>query len=52
MDLYAGGRKLRLDPSSAIGKGGEADVYDVGGGMVAKIFKPPTHPDFTGLSQE
>ncbi|MDP3770868.1 MAG: hypothetical protein Q8R16_01040, partial [bacterium] len=52
MDVYASGKKIRLDPSSAIGKGGEADVYDIGGGMVAKIFKPPTHPDFTGLSQE
>jgi H/ACA ribonucleoprotein complex subunit 3 len=52
MDLYAGAKKIRLDPSQAIGKGGEADVYDIGGGMVAKIFKPPTHPDFTGLSLE
>lgn len=52
MDAYVSGKKIRLDPSTAIGKGGEADVYDIGGGMVAKIFKPPTHPDFTGLSQE
>lgn len=51
-DVYVSGKKIRLDPSVAIGKGGEADVYDIGGGMVAKIFKPPTHPDFTGLSQE
>ena len=52
MDITVNGKRMRLDPSAAIGKGGEADVYDIGGGKVAKIFKPPTHPDFTGLSQE
>lgn len=47
-----GGRKITPDPSQALGKGGEADVYivDVGGVQKAlKIFKPPTHPDIRDI---
>src|SRR5205085_3930392 len=45
-ELYVGGTRLRLDPRRAIGKGGEADVYDAGKGLALKVFKPPDHPDF------
>ncbi len=52
MDAYVSGKKIRLDPKRAIGKGGEADIFDIGGGEVAKIFKPPTHPDLSGSPHE
>ncbi len=46
MKVYVNGRAVRLQPRRAIGKGGEADVYDIGGGRALKLFKPPEHPDF------
>lgn len=52
MDVYVKGSSVRLDPKAAIGKGGEADIFDIGGGLVAKIYKPPTHPDFAGAPQD
>lgn len=48
MKVYVGRVCVRLDPSLAIGKGGEADVYDMGDGRALKLFKPPTHPDLAG----
>lgn len=51
-DVYIDGKRRRLDPAAAIGKGGEADVYDLGGGTVLKLFKPPDHPDLDGLPDE
>lgn len=45
-EIYLGGKRLRLDARNAIGKGGEADVYDIGKGQALKLFKPPHHPDF------
>jgi hypothetical protein len=48
MKVYLGGKSLRLDPARAIGKGGEADVYDIGGGRALKLFKQPEHPDLEG----
>ena len=52
MDVYLEGKKLRLDPTRAIGKGGEADVFDLGDGRVLKLFKPPEHPDYDTLPDE
>lgn len=52
MDVYVNGKKVRADPKRAIGKGGEADVFDIGNGQALKLFKPPTHPDYVGLVQE
>lgn len=43
-----GNRKVRVDPHRSIGKGGEADIYDIGGGQALKIYKTPNHPDFAG----
>lgn len=51
MEVMIGGRKLRLDPSMSIGKGGEADIF-LAAGKAVKIFKQPNHPDFKGLPNE
>ncbi len=48
-NIYLGGHRLRLDPSQAIGKGGEADIYDLGDGRALKLFKTAAHPDFAGF---
>jgi hypothetical protein len=47
MNVYVGGRRVRLDPARSIGKGGEADVFDIGGSAL-KLFKAPEHPDLAG----
>src|SRR5687768_7288980 len=47
MDIVLNGRRLRIDPAKSIGKGGEADVYQISPDQAVKIFKPPNHPDFT-----
>lgn len=44
--LLVGGRRVRVSPQQAIGKGGEADVYDIGRGLALKLFKRPDHPDY------
>ena len=46
MDVLISGRRVRLNPAKIIGSGGEAEVYDIGGEEVAKVFKSPAHPDF------
>jgi hypothetical protein len=48
VNVYIAGKSVRLDPARAIGKGGEADVYDIGGGRALKLFKQPEHPDLQG----
>ena len=40
------GKRVNFDPQKSVGKGGEADIYNLENGMVAKIFKPPNHPDY------
>lgn len=52
MDIYLKGKRIRLKPDRAIGKGGEADVYQLGSDRAIKIFKSPDHPDYQGLPQE
>ena len=47
MDLLVHDKKTKLSPSKIIGAGGEAEIYDIGKGEVAKIFKQPDHPDFS-----
>ncbi|MFN7971610.1 MAG: hypothetical protein U0166_04580 [Acidobacteriota bacterium] len=46
LKVIVGGRRVKVDPRRSIGKGGEADVYDLGGGRALKLFKPPGHPDY------
>lgn len=43
-----GGRSRQLSPAKLIGKGGEADVYDLGNGQVVKLFKRAGDPDYVG----
>ena len=50
--IYLDGQRLRLDPSQAIGKGGEADIYDLGDGRALKLFKTASHPDFAGFPDQ
>jgi H/ACA ribonucleoprotein complex subunit 3 len=52
MDVYVNGKKIRADPKRAIGKGGEADVFDIGQGKALKLFKQANHPDYQGLPKE
>lgn len=39
-------RRVSLNPSDVIGEGGEAEVFKLDAGTVAKIFKAPNHRDF------
>jgi len=52
MDVYINGKRIRADPKKAIGKGGEADVFQLDQTTALKLFKLPTHPDYQGLPQE
>jgi len=45
--VYLAGRRVTLDPKHVIGKGGEADVYDIGSETALKVFKGPQHPDYS-----
>ena len=46
--VIVGGKQVKLSPRMVIGKGGEADVYDLGNGTVLKMFKRRDDPDYTG----
>ncbi len=52
MDVYINGKRTRSDPKKAIGKGGEADIFQLDPSTVLKLFKPPSHPDYQGNPQE
>lgn len=52
MHVYIDGKRHRLDPTLAIGKGGEADVYRLSHDTAVKIYKQPDHPDFAGFPHE
>ncbi|MGK4006180.1 hypothetical protein WMF31_26410 [Sorangium sp. So ce1036] len=52
MDVYLGGKRIRLDPRASLGKGGEADVFDLGDGRALKVWKTPDHPDYAGQDAE
>lgn len=46
--VFRRGHRLQVSPTQAIGKGGEADIYDLGSGEALKLFKGPDHPDYAG----
>ncbi len=46
MYVYIDGQRINVDTNKSIGKGGEADVYDIGG-YALKLFKQPNHPDLS-----
>jgi tRNA A-37 threonylcarbamoyl transferase component Bud32 len=52
MDVYVGGKRVKVSPQASVGKGGEADVFDLGGGTVLKLWKTPEHPDYEGMPAE
>ena len=52
MDIYLNQKRIRVNPKNAIGKGGEADIYDLKNGKVLKLFKTADHPDYQLLPQE
>ncbi len=52
MVVIVRGKKITPDPRRSIGKGGEADVFDIGGGKALKLYKQPGHPDYEGLPIE
>jgi hypothetical protein len=52
LDVYVGGKRVKVSPQASVGKGGEADVFDLGGGTVLKLWKTPEHPDFEGAPAE
>lgn len=49
MDIYINSKKITLSPTKVIGKGGEADIFNIGKNKAVKIFKQPNHPDYQGL---
>ncbi|ETX07791.1 hypothetical protein [Candidatus Entotheonella palauensis] len=52
MEVYVAGKRVRFSPQDAIGKGGEADIYDLGQGVALKLYKPPEHPDFAACPEQ
>lgn len=44
-EVEVSGRRIRVDPATVVGKGGEAEVYNLGDGTVLKLWKPEDHPD-------
>jgi hypothetical protein len=44
--LVVAGRRVRITPSMLIGSGGEAEIFDVGGGIALKRFKAASHADY------
>ncbi|MDJ0533730.1 MAG: hypothetical protein QNJ70_14785 [Xenococcaceae cyanobacterium MO_207.B15] len=52
MNVYVKGKRIHLKPSQAIGKGGEAEVFNLGGDKALKLFKSPNHPDYQKFPQQ
>lgn len=50
--VFVNGKPITVDPARSVGKGGEADVFDIGNGQALKLFKPPNHPDLQGCPAE
>lgn len=50
--IYVGGKRIKLDPARALGTGGEADVFDIGGGLAVKVYKGTDHPDLRDRPEE
>lgn len=52
MEVLLNGARTSLSPKKSIGKGGEADIYDIGRGKALKVYKMSDHPDYDGLPLE
>lgn len=44
--VYVQGQPLHLSPQKRIDRGGEAYIYDLGNGRVAKLLKRPSDPEY------
>ena len=51
MNVFIDGKRVRVDPSKSIGKGGEADIYRLSN-KALKLFKQPNHSDFLTTEQK
>lgn len=49
--VYINGQRAQLRATDLIGKGGEADIYDIGNGQVLKLYKQPNDPDYLGNTE-
>lgn len=52
MNVYVSGRRIQTGALTSVGKGGEADIFDLGNGTVLKLFKEPDHPDYDNNPHE
>jgi len=52
MNVFVNGQRLHIAPHDAIGKGGEADIYAIGGNLALKLFKLPDHPDLSAFPNQ
>lgn len=52
MDVFLRDKRVRISPAASIGKGGEADIFDLGSGVALKLWKGPEHADVKGLPEE
>ncbi len=52
MKVYLGSQPINLDPTNAIGQGGEANVYRHASGLALKVFKGPNDPEFAGNPEQ
>ena len=50
MKIYINNQAITLQDQQVIGKGGEADIYQIDSQTVVKIFKSPQHPDYANQS--
>lgn len=44
--VYINGKRVRFNTNNSIGKGGEAEIFELPNGHALKLFKQPGHPDF------
>ncbi len=51
MDAWVAGKRVKLDPARSLGKGGEAEVFEVAG-RALKIFKGHDHDDYANQPAE
>lgn len=47
MQVFIKNKKVNLSPQKIIGKGGEAEIYSLNQKEVVKLFKNPSHIDFS-----
>ncbi|MCE9575346.1 MAG: hypothetical protein K8W52_19500, partial [Deltaproteobacteria bacterium] len=50
MKVWIDDARVELAPTAVLGQGGEAEVYDLGDGRAAKLFKTAAHPDVAGIA--